>query len=45
MHPWNESITRLKAEAIAKQQQLTTPLIGEPVQIGKHYPDSVWWDF
>ncbi len=45
MHPWNESITRLKTEAAAKQQSLTTPRIGEPVLLGKHYPDSVWWNF
>jgi len=45
LHPWNESINRLKAEAKLKEQQLTTPLIGEPVQIGKHYPDSIWWNF
>lgn len=45
MHPWNESIERLKKAAADKNQKLTTPLIGQPVHIGKQYPDSVWWNF
>ncbi|MCG9879216.1 MAG: MBL fold metallo-hydrolase [Bacteroidia bacterium] len=45
LHPWNESINRLKKEAELKSQKITTPLIGEVVQIGKQYPDSVWWNF
>jgi L-ascorbate metabolism protein UlaG (beta-lactamase superfamily) len=42
-HPWNEPVQRITkaAEGVI----VTTPRIGEPVVINKHYPNEVWWDF
>jgi hypothetical protein len=45
MHPWNEPIQRVSAAAKENGMPITTPLIGEPVVIGGHYPDSIWWNF
>lgn len=42
-HPWNEPIARATAEAIALNVKYTTPLIGEPIILDKHYPKSEWW--
>jgi hypothetical protein len=41
-HPWNEPAQRITraAEGVI----VTTPGIGEPVVINKHYPNEVWWD-
>ncbi len=44
MHPWNESINRFVAAAAKSGVSYSTPLIGEPVEIGKNYPNSVWWN-
>ncbi len=45
MHPWNEPIQRVSVAAKENGMAITTPLIGEPVVIGGHYPDSIWWNF
>lgn len=44
LHPWNDSITRAQKKAIGLNVRLTTPLIGEPVLVGSHYPEKVWWN-
>lgn len=43
-HRWNEPIERVLAQAEKLNLNVTTPLIGEPVLIGKHYPKSTWWN-
>jgi L-ascorbate metabolism protein UlaG (beta-lactamase superfamily) len=43
LHPWNEPIERVVKKAEELNVKLTTPLIGEPVIIGEHYPDKKWW--
>jgi L-ascorbate metabolism protein UlaG (beta-lactamase superfamily) len=42
-HPWTEPIERFTAAADTAIISYTTPLIGEQVVIGKHYPKSKWW--
>ena len=45
LHPWNEPIRRLTAAAAAGNAlPLTTPRIGEPVILGKSYPQERWWE-
>lgn len=43
LHPWNEPIQRVSAKANEMNVQLTTPMIGEPVIVGKNYPNNSWW--
>ena len=45
LHPWNEPIRQVTAAAARAGQHITTPLIGQPVVLGHHYPSSDWWDF
>lgn len=45
MHDWNEPANRVLQAAKDKQMPITTPLIGEVVKPGTHYPDSIWWRF
>jgi L-ascorbate metabolism protein UlaG (beta-lactamase superfamily) len=45
LHPWNEPIRRVTADAVKAGQHITTPLIGQPVILNHHYPSSDWWDF
>jgi L-ascorbate metabolism protein UlaG (beta-lactamase superfamily) len=44
LHPWNEPIRRLAAEARERSQAITTPRIGEPVNINHDYPIDPWYD-
>lgn len=44
LHPWNDPIKRVVKKAAELQLPLTTPMIGEPVVLGKSYPDAVWWE-
>lgn len=43
LHPWNESVERVTKCAEEMNLPITTPLIGEPIIIGEHYPNSKWW--
>jgi L-ascorbate metabolism protein UlaG (beta-lactamase superfamily) len=43
LHPWNESPERVTKRAEELNLPITTPLIGEPVIIGEHYPNTKWW--
>lgn len=43
LHAWKEPLERVTAEAVNRSQSVTTPMMGEPVQVGGHYPDSRWW--
>ena len=43
LHPWDEPINRLTAEAHKKQITVTTPMIGEPVILDSILPNSRWW--
>lgn len=43
IHPWNEPVERVAAAAALLNLPLTTPLIGEPVYVGKQYPGTQWW--
>ena len=44
LHPWDEPIRRVKAQAEKLGQRLATPMIGETVEIGSRYPDASWWE-
>lgn len=43
LHPWNEPAERVSAAAALLNLPLTTPMIGEPVYVGKQYPGGQWW--
>ena len=45
LHPWNEPIKRVTANAKERNVKLTTPLIGQVITINENYPDSIWWEF
>ena len=42
-HHWKEPIERLSKKAAEQNIKTTTPLIGEPVIIGRQYPVKNWW--
>lgn len=44
LHPWDEPIQRVTAQAGELALQITTPLIGEPVIVGEPYPNVRWWE-
>ncbi len=43
LHSWKEPIERACSAAAARNVILTTPLIGQPVIVGDHYPNDRWW--
>jgi L-ascorbate metabolism protein UlaG (beta-lactamase superfamily) len=43
-HAWNEPIERVTKRAAEQRMPITTPRIGEPVQVGLNYPKEVWWN-
>jgi len=43
-HAWNEPIQRLLKAAESAGVKVTTPMIGERVEIGKYYPRRIWWN-
>lgn len=43
MHPWHEPIERVLQKAGELNMPVTTPLIGEPVVLNGHYPNTYWW--
>ncbi|AXE17586.1 MBL fold metallo-hydrolase [Runella rosea] len=46
LHPWNESIQRVTKKAKALNQPITTPMIGEKVEVGGgEYPVKEWWNY
>jgi L-ascorbate metabolism protein UlaG (beta-lactamase superfamily) len=44
LHPWNEPIRRVVAEAKAFKIPVTTPRIGAPVIINHDYPSDPWYE-
>lgn len=44
-HAWTDPIERFTKRAAEQQLATTTPLIGEPVVVGDHYPTSRWWHY
>jgi len=45
LHPWTEPVERVLKKAGELNVTVTTPLIGEPVVVGKTYPQKRWWGF
>lgn len=45
LHAWNDPIKRVVKKAAELQLPITTPKIGEPVLLGKFYPEAQWWNF
>lgn len=43
LHPWDEPIKRVTAQAHALNVNITTPMIGEAVTLGEAYPQGQWW--
>ncbi|HEX4850700.1 MAG TPA: MBL fold metallo-hydrolase, partial [Puia sp.] len=45
LHPWNEPIRRVLKEAIILNQEVATPMIGEPFYLQGPIPKNEWWNF
>lgn len=45
LHPWDEPVRRVTAAAETAGLPITTPRIGEIVNINRHYPNDRWYDF
>jgi len=44
LHSWDDPIKRVSAEAKRLNQPITTPQLGEAIQLPtQNYPDSYWW--
>lgn len=43
LHPWTEPIERVTKKAQELQLPVTTPMIGEVVEINRNYPTKTWW--
>lgn len=43
IHDWNEPIDRLLNASEELNIEVTTPMIGEPVVLGKAFPKEKWW--
>lgn len=41
-HDWHEPVRRF-VQAAGNHTPYTTPMIGEPVVLGKNYPQAAWW--
>lgn len=44
LHSWNEPIQRIVKKAAELQLPVTTPMIGEPLVLGKPFPVAHWWE-
>lgn len=44
MHPWDEPIKRVVAAAKTAGIRVTTPMIGEPLILGRSEPHQAWWE-
>lgn len=44
MHPWNEPIKRVLAEAAELQMKVATPMIGELLRITDPISTKAWWE-
>jgi L-ascorbate metabolism protein UlaG (beta-lactamase superfamily) len=43
LHSWTDPIERVTKKAQELQQPITTPMIGEVIEINHHYPTKTWW--
>lgn len=43
MHSWTDSIQRVLKQAARLKVKVTTPMIGEVVEIDKTLPEKAWW--
>jgi L-ascorbate metabolism protein UlaG (beta-lactamase superfamily) len=43
LHAWHEPAERVSHEAEKMSLPVTTPMIGQPVVVGKEYPTATWW--
>jgi L-ascorbate metabolism protein UlaG (beta-lactamase superfamily) len=43
IHPWQEPAERLLLKANPLKVKITTPMIGDPITLGKSVPSSKWW--
>ncbi len=44
LHPWDEPVKRVGRKAGELEVNITTPMIGEPVILGRSYPEKKWWE-
>ncbi len=45
LHPWTDSIERVTKKAKELNQPITTPMIGEVLEVGGVVPKKDWWNF
>jgi len=45
LHPWNEPIIRVRKKAQELGVKVASPMIGEPLIIGREIPEHEWWIF
>lgn len=45
IHPWNEPVKRMVAEAKKSKQNFVSPLIGETYILGENFDQNDWWNF
>ncbi len=43
LHSWNDPIIRVVKKTGELQLPVTTPMIGEPIMLGKPHPQTQWW--
>ncbi|MCB9233254.1 MAG: MBL fold metallo-hydrolase [Bacteroidia bacterium] len=43
LHPWDDSIKRVKAKGKVLGIEFCTPKIGQKVVVGRNYPQEDWW--
>ncbi len=43
LHRWYDPIQRVTKRAAELNLSVTTPMIGEKIELGKTYPTSTWW--
>jgi len=44
LHSWTDPIERVTRAAAEMNIHITTPRIGEPIIVQKHYPNDEWWN-
>jgi len=44
LHPWNEPVKRVRKKAAELNVNVTTPMIGEKIEIDQVYPASNWYN-
>ncbi|HEY4208252.1 MAG TPA: MBL fold metallo-hydrolase [Puia sp.] len=44
LHPWDEPVRRVIAAGAERGMEIATPMIGEPMYLGRPAPRTAWWE-